>query len=170
MFHCLFLSICDKHAPIKTCRVRGSAAPWINDEVRHLIYQRDTVDHHLLLKKLSSIGINSTELHWFESYLANRSQVVNFKGSLSDQGYVEYGVPQGSILGPLLFIIYINDITNVIEHCKVVLYTDDTAIFFSDKLLSNVQKYLQIDMSNVSTWLRQNKLTLNVTKTKCMLI
>ena len=83
---------------------------------------------------------------------------------------ISYGVPQGSILGPLLFTLYINDLPSVTKTCKVILYADDTAIIYSDKQKEQIEKHLNDDMAIVKTWLDENKLTLNVKKTKSMLI
>ena len=90
----------------------------------------DTVDHEILCKKLKSMGINSTE--WFQSYLGGRNQVVEANDTLSDAGIVNCGVPQGSILGPLLFLCYINDMPMSLK-CKLLLYADDSALLISGK-------------------------------------
>ena len=92
----------------------------------------DTVDHEILCKKLEAIGVLSVD--WFKSYLIDRKQFVQINGVLSDPGVVTCGVPQGSILGPLLFLIYVNDMSiSVDRDCKLVLYADDSAIFFTHK-------------------------------------
>ena len=83
---------------------------------------------------------------------------------------ISYGVPQGSILGPLLFSLYINDLPDAVTKCKVILYADDTALIYSNKNKTIIEKTLNQDMANVKLWLDSNKLTLNVKKTKCMLI
>ena len=94
----------------------------------------DTVDHSILLSKLCSLGvpITSPAYNWFESYLSNRCQVTVCNGTKSSPETVQIGVPQGSILGPLLFTLYINDLPDYLEHCDVTLYTDDTVLFISD--------------------------------------
>ena len=93
----------------------------------------DTVDHALLLTKLRNYGIRGDELSWFASYLTDRTQSVSLENVTSDSMDISYGVPQGSILGPLLFIWYINDLSSVTKTCKVILYADDTAIIYSEK-------------------------------------
>ena len=97
----------------------------------------DTVDHEILCKKLKALGINSTE--WFQSYLGGRNQVVEANDTLSDAGIVNCGVPQGSILGPLLFLCYINDMPMSLK-CKLLLYADDSALLISGK---NIKKLLK---------------------------
>ena len=129
----------------------------------------DTIDPHLLLDKLSNIGLRENEHLWFKNYLLNRNQCVSLNGVTSDLQQIEYGVPQGSVLGPLLFIIYINDLHLHVENSKVILYADDTALFYASKDTSEVQQVLQRDLSSVHSWLTANKLTLNVKKTKSMI-
>lgn len=126
----------------------------------------DTVDHGILLGKLEHTGTRGAALGWFRSYLADRSQVVQIDQAVSEKQGIEYGVPQGSILGPLLFSLYINDISHVVDKCKIILYADDTAIFYRDKDISKIQNSLTHDLDLVSHWLSENKLTLNVDKTK----
>ena len=129
----------------------------------------DTVDHGILLQKLDHAGVRGMELEWFTSYLAGRSQVVQVDDGVSEKLEIGYGVPQGSILGPLLFSLYINDVTEVIERSKVTLYADDTAIYYRSHCIDTIRDALNSDLLSVSDWLKMNKLTLNVKKTKCML-
>ena len=92
----------------------------------------DTVDHDILCRKLEAIGVRSVP--WFKSYLSGRQQFVHINNVSSDPGYVTCGVPQGSILGPLLFLIYVNDMPISLDsECKLILYADDSAILFSHK-------------------------------------
>ena len=93
----------------------------------------DTVDHHILASKLEHIGIRGTPLELIKSYLRNRTQYVVFNGSGSAQKNISVGVPQGSILGPLFFLVYINDMSNVSALLKYILFADDTNIFASSK-------------------------------------
>ena len=91
----------------------------------------DTMDHHILLNKLKYYGVNNTELSWFQSYLTERSQYVEVNGITSNALAISTGVPQGSILGPLLFLIYMNDIPEVSTFFKSILYADDTSLLNS---------------------------------------
>ena len=89
----------------------------------------DTLNHEILLKKLQYYGINGTALHWFSSYLINRKQYVELNNTSSTISTLNIGVPQGSILGPLLFLIYINDMPNASNAFKFILYADDSTLF-----------------------------------------
>ena len=128
----------------------------------------DTVDHATLLEKLERYGVRGTALNWFTSYLSERKQVVSIGDAVSEQQGIDFGVPQGSILGPLLFSLYINDITSAIKKSKVILYADDTAIFCQGADIGFIRKALKDDLASVVKWLAENKLTLNVEKTKSM--
>ena len=91
----------------------------------------DTLNHDILLNKLELYGVRGVALDWFKSYLANRSQCVSSGGVMSSLKPITHGVPQGSFLGPLLFILYINDIVNCSKYLIFILFADDTNIFFS---------------------------------------
>ena len=130
----------------------------------------DTVDHEILCCKLTSLGLSNSSTAWFENYLSGRTQVTKIGNHLSDPGQVSCGVPQGSILGPLLFIIYINSLPNVIDNCETFLYADDTAIIATGSSDAEITDKLNNAMHSASTWLDNNKLSLNTGKTKCMFI
>ncbi len=115
-------------------------------------------------------GLDSDSVSWFENYLSGRLQQTKVNGCLSDVRQMSHGVPQGSILGPLLFIIYINDLSNYLSETKTSLYADDTAIYCSGSSVVDNVLSLRIDLSTVTEWLRANKLTLNTSKTKYMFI
>ena len=91
----------------------------------------DSVDHQILLRKLQDVGASTSVLQWFNSYLTNRYQVVRIHSTVSNPLPIEYGVPQGSILGPLLFSIYVNDLPEAPRNCSTECYVDDTKLFVS---------------------------------------
>ena len=124
----------------------------------------DTVNHKILLNKLNHYGIRGLPLEWLKNYLQNRQQYTDIEGTLSFMDYIKCGVPQGSILSPRLFHIYINDIINSPSILKFFLFADDTTIFFSAKPSLSIQNTLNIELSKVNTWLNCNKLSLNVGK------
>ena len=129
----------------------------------------DTVNHTILLDKLEYYGIRGLSLNWFKSYLSNRLQFVEFNGCCSCHKLISCGVPQGSILGPLLFLLYINDLSTSSNILKFVLFADDTNIFFSGKDLCTISTILNTELEKISTWLKANILSLNLDKTKFML-
>ena len=102
----------------------------------------DSVDHQILLPKKQSVGASTSALKWFNSYLTNRYQIVRIHSSVSDPLRVECGFPQGSILGPLLFSIYVNDLPEVPRHCSTECYVDDTKLFVSFNL-NDCQRIVQ---------------------------
>ena len=108
----------------------------------------DTLDHNILLRKLHHYGIRGIALDWFRSYLTDRNMYVDYKGITSKEHNINYGVPQGSALGPLLFILYTNDLPNTLTVSKSILFADDTTIYYShsnlNTLYTNLNKDLQI--------------------------
>ena len=130
----------------------------------------DTVNHDILINKLCDIGASSNTLKWFRSYLTGRLQRVLFNGVVSDALPVKTGVPQGSILGPLLFLIFINDMPMVIKHGKISMYADDTTLYVSGSNVNVISKKLTDDMEGITKWLHNNMLFLNTDKTNVMLL
>ena len=130
----------------------------------------DTVDHRILLNKLEHYGIRGNALSWFQSYLTERKQYVTYNGATSTTRSIKCGVPQGSILGPLCFLIYINDLFLVCDNCTPILFADDTNLFIRGDDFNHVQELLNVELSNISQWLITNKLSLNVKKTHYMVI
>ncbi len=124
----------------------------------------DTVNHEILLAKLDHYGISGMSHTLFKSYLANRTQQTEINGILSDTGIIKHGVPQGSVLGPLLFLLYINDISESSKVLKFFLFADDTTVYYSDKTNRGTEDLLNLELSKVSAWLAANKLSLNVKK------
>ena len=128
-----------------------------------------TLDHDIMYKKLKFYGICGNSLKWFESYLTNRTQYVDINGYQSKQCQITTGVPQGSVLGPLLFIIYMNDIPYCSQAFNFILYADDTSLFAAlDINVDNSSQFLNIELDHVYQWLYCNKLSLNLGKTKYM--
>ena len=126
----------------------------------------DTVDHQILCKKLNFMGVRNIE--WFQSYLMQREQIVTVNGTDSDPGTVTCGVPQGSILGPLLFLCYINDMPISIK-CKLMLYADDSALVVSGNDPNVIAQTLSEQLESCSKWLIDNKLSLHLGKTESIL-
>ena len=131
----------------------------------------DLVDHKILLKKLQYYKCNETCLKWFESYLTNRTQRVSLGSHLSDPAHVTCGVPQGSILGPLLFLVFINDLPLALkESAAVDLYADDTIFYDFQTSIDQLESKLQLTLNSLKDWCRQNGMVINTEKTKVMLI
>ena len=130
----------------------------------------DTVNHKILLDKLEHYGIRGVGLTWFKSYLDNRTQIVTVNGENSIELNVNCGVPQGSVLGPLLFLLYINDIYNSSKVLDFHLFAVDTSILFADKSLNTIEQKVNYEMKNVSEWLLANKLSLNVSKSNFLIV
>ena len=129
----------------------------------------DTVDHNILLEKLKHYGVRGVANNWFKSYLSNRNQFVFISGCKSEIRTVKHGVPQGSVLGPLLFILYINDICNAITHSSTWLFADDTGLLNSNNSLKTIEKQLNKDLKSLYKWLCSSKISLNVAKTEVVL-
>ena len=125
----------------------------------------DTVNHDILFEKLYHYGIRGPALHWFKSYLHERKQYVTYNDISSSAKIIKCGVPQESILGPLLFLIYINDLHHVCENSIPILFADDSNLFFSGTDPSVMEQNIDIKLENISTWLKVNKLSLNIGKT-----
>ena len=128
----------------------------------------DTVDHTILLNKLKWLGADDLTVQWFRSYLTGRTQVTDIGGTMSEPKGVTCGVPQGSILGPLLFLLYVNDMASAVR-CKLLLYADDSALIASGKNVADIESTLSSELEYVSNWLIDNKLSLHLDKTQSIL-
>ena len=122
----------------------------------------DIVDHDILLQKLFHYGVRWCALDWFISYLCGRKQYVTYNNISSNTRNINCGVPQGSILGHLLFLIYINDLSRVCKYTTLILFADDTNIFLNGVDLKQMETAINEEMLNISKWLKANKLSLNV--------
>ena len=136
----------------------------------------DTLDHTILLKKLEHYGINDNALKLFKSYLTNRSQYVEYDGVKSDLLTILTGVPQGSVLGPLLFLLYMNDIMQASKIFKLILFADDTTLRTSLNTVKNgkrncrnISEIINYELERINIWMKANKLSINIEKTKYML-
>ena len=126
----------------------------------------DTVDHPVLFSKLSKAGLTDPVIAWIRSYLSQRTQVTTVGNACSTPKSVSVGVPQGSVLGPLLFLIYVNDMPSCAKSCQVSLYADDTVLHFSSTNLRELEDNLNTNLKCICNWLNDNLLTLNVDKCK----
>ena len=129
----------------------------------------DTINHEILLYKLNYYGVRGIALEWFRNYLDSRKQFVSIANTNSDTKMVNCGVPQGSILGPLLFLIYINDFCKSSSVLSFILFADDSNIFFSHKDPRHLLATINHELKQVSEWIKANKLSLNLQKTNYML-
>ena len=132
----------------------------------------DMVNHTILLKKLSIYNLSINSIKLFQSYLSNRKQKVYLNGLYSSEKYIKHGVPQGSILGPLLFCLYINDMPLEVsnENVDCHLFADDSTLNSSSKQISVINQNLQESLNIVNQWCESNLMSLNPSKTKSMII
>ena len=126
----------------------------------------DTVNHNVLLDKLAHYGVRGIENNWFKTYLTNRKQHVTVSGQISDNALIEFGVPQGSVLGPL---IYINDLNQAIKFSRVHHFADDTNLLLVDNSLKKINKHINYDLKLLTTWFRANRISLYTSKTGILL-
>ena len=124
----------------------------------------DTVNHEILLAKLENYGIRGVINSWFRSYLTDRKQTTEVNNVVSEAETTLCGVPQGSVLGPLLFLLYINDIYKSSSLFSFYLFADDTSIILTNNNLKELETLVNCELGNVNDWLKANKLSLNIKK------
>ena len=129
----------------------------------------DTVNHKILLAKLAHYGIRDHAHAWLSDYLNNRTQFVSYNNFKSTKRVIKCGVPQGSILGPLLFLIYVDDLARTCKYAKPFLFADDTNLLHCGKNIINMKTEINTDLSTIAEWLKANRLSLNIKKTHFML-
>ena len=130
----------------------------------------DTVDHNILLSKLERCGVRGTALKWFQSYLYGRKQICRINNTESSKTNIHCGVPQGSNLGPLLFLIYINDLPHCLQTTTASMFADDTNLSCTGRTSADIEYKINKDLDNIRKWIICNKLTLNLKKTEFMII
>ena len=128
------------------------------------------MDHQILLDKLEIYGIKDDTLLWFDTYLTNRKQQVSINNCKSDFKQISYGVPQGYILGPLLFLLFINDLPLYTNNVFTDLYADDTTLYDIQDSKEQIENNLQSALNSLQIWCRSSGMTLNSSKTKVMLV
>ena len=117
----------------------------------------DTIDHEIILQKLAKYWVDQDALKWLKSYLANRLQRCNVNNHLSSGSPLNCGVPQGSIIGPLLFLIYINDLPNCLSLGSPRMYADDTNVTFAASGMLGLETQINTELKSINLWLRANK-------------
>ena len=129
----------------------------------------DTVNHKILIRKLELYGVKNSYLKWFQNYLSDRKQGVSYPGGISKLMNIVCGIPQGSILGPLLFLIYVNDLYLSSKLLNCILFADDTNLFLSGKNIKTLFSSMNSELSHITDWLKSNKLSINISKTQYIL-
>ena len=127
----------------------------------------DTVDHSVLLRKLELYRITGFNLAWFKNYLSNRKQYIQIGNDYQSEPLdINCGVTQGSILGTLLFILYVKDFTNATKHLDPIMFADDTNSFYSNKNIKSLFEVVNKELQSITKWFNANKLSLNTNKMK----
>ena len=130
----------------------------------------DTLSHPILMHKLRCYRFTDNSLCWFRNYLENRTQITRCKDKISKPASVNIGVPQGTVLGPIIFLLYVNDLPSYLNQYSCIMYADDTSLKSSADDHETLQTNLQFITDKTVDWLNKNRLLLNVKKSSCMLI
>ena len=120
------------------------------------------MNHEILLSKPDCYDIRGISNNWFKSYFSNRKEFVSINSCDPGLAEINFGVPQGSVLGPLLFLSYINDLNQAVKFCQVHHFADDTNLLYLGKSIKNLNKPVNFDLKNLLYWLNANKTSLNV--------
>ena len=161
--HSTAMAVTDMVERVRLAWSRGNSALGVFLDLKKAF---DTVDHGILLAKLQHYGVRGIALRLLESYLSDRKQYVVYNGYESERGALECGVPQGSVLGPLFFLLYVNDMVRTSKDLNFVLFADDTNAFAEDKDLKKLLERVNDGLEELNKWFRCNKLTLNLKKTE----
>ena len=129
----------------------------------------DTANHKILLSKLTYYGIREKAYDWFSSFIHNRQQFISIDGQNSELNKISHGVSQSTILGPVLFTIFINNLRYAAIHSNIRHFADDTNLLFANKSLKKINKYINHYLVLINKWLRANKISLNTTKTEIII-
>ena len=129
----------------------------------------DTVNHNILLDKLAHYGVRGIENNWFKTYLTNTKPHVTVGGQTSDNVLIKFGVPQGLVLGPLFFLIYINVLNQAIKFSRVHHFAENTNLLLVNNFLKKISNHINHDLKLLTTWLRANRISLNTSKTEILL-
>ena len=129
----------------------------------------DTLDHQILFSKLEHYGVRGVALQWIRSYLSNRKKFVQIKDTRSEFYEIKCGVPQGSILGPLLFILYVNDLQRALKQATSLLFADDTSIYYSHSDIKQLEATLNSELQSLDIWMKSNKLSVNISKSNYLI-
>lgn len=128
----------------------------------------ETLEHHQLLQAMDECGIRGPLKQWFKAYSHDRKLQTVIDGKIGKKFNITYGVPTGSVYGPIGYSIHVNSMCNVIKHCKAFMYADDTCLMYADRDLNVIQQKLQEDFDSIMRWSHDNGIIINLSKTKCM--
>ena len=160
--HSTFMPLCLLHDFITSNLVEGRTSAGLYLDLARAF---DTVNTEILLKKLTKYGISDNALALFSSYLSHRTHCLKYKDSISDSIDITCGVPQGSILGPILFLLYINDLPSICDEARFLLFADDTTVLYSAPTVSELQLKICRSFPKITLWLHANRLSLSTSKT-----
>ena len=130
----------------------------------------DSLNTDILIQKLTSHGVSDSSISWFKSYLTGRNQIVKFNNISSQTNTVQLGVPQGTVLGPILFLIYVNDLSAFVKDAFITMYADDSSIVATGNSVAEASSNLNMSLNKISQWFTRNRLLINASKSNVMVI